>query len=62
MHAGDFVIDGVTHENTLLEDGRINQGDLLGDFEQHPLVFARWATLYELALDAEIRLKTIRSG
>jgi len=53
----DFVLDGVTYENTLLEDSRINQGDLAGDFEHHPQVFARWATLYEMSLDYVERLK-----
>ena len=53
----DFSIRGETYENTLMEDVRVNQGDLSGDFEEHPEKFARWATLYEMALAEEVALK-----
>jgi hypothetical protein len=43
--------------NSLSEDVHINQGNLVGDFLEHPERFAYWATIYELALDQEVRLK-----
>ncbi len=43
--------------NSLREDVSINQGDLFGDFLVHPERFGYWATLYELAVDQETRLK-----
>jgi hypothetical protein len=57
LDADMIVIGDDEYENTLAEDVLINQGALHVDFIEHPQKFTKWATLYELALDKEIRLK-----
>lgn len=52
-----IVINGHEYPNTLNEDVRVNQGSLIHDFSDHTEKMAYWATLYELSLDQETRLK-----
>jgi hypothetical protein len=52
-----FVVAGRSFDNTATEDLRINPAELTSEFVSHPERFAKWATLYELAVDTETRLK-----
>lgn len=50
VREGDF-------QELIQDDVRVNQGYLYGDFIDHPEKFQKWATLYEMAVDMESRLK-----
>ena len=53
-----YVVAGEENEWDLEQDLRINNADLNGEFIKFSLLFAKWGTAFEMALDYENRLKT----
>lgn len=54
----EFVVGGVRYPSQLPNHLRIDRNDLNAEFQRHAEVFAWYSTLYEMALDAETRLKS----
>jgi hypothetical protein len=52
-----FKFGDMEYESKLAQDLFIDRGNLSGEYENHASRFAWYSTAYELAMDAELRLK-----